>query len=338
MTKTVLVTGASGFVAAYVIQEFLKAGWAVKGTVRSKAKSAGLIERYPAGSKFELVEVQDIVTGEGLDAALEGVDAVAHTASPYALTVEDPMKDFIRPAVDGTLSVLKAAHAKGIKRVVVTSSFAAVTNFGLGGPFRDYTYTSADWNPTTLEQACEPGRIGAFVYSASKKLAEEAALNYGKETGLQVVTLNPPMIYGPPLQAIESKADVNTSSATIYALISGPADRAVPGNRLPLFVNVEDIALAHVRALEASDEVAGQRFILCGGAFTWEDAIEYLQTARPALATRLPKLPSPPEPKQQIAILDVTPAKKLLGMTFKEWKPTLLETIDALVEREKEWA
>ena len=193
----------------------------MRGTVRSKAKAAHLLERYPEGSKLTLVEVKsalasglgsadrvrrsqvkDIVTGEGLAEALEGCDAVAHTASPCwftapapqvweltssaladALTVSDPMKDFITPAVEGTLSVLRAAKTAGIKRIVVTSSFAAVTNLAKvnlgdlsgcrasltlqaqqGGPWRDYTYTAADWNPTTLEQACEPGKPGPFVY------------------------------------------------------------------------------------------------------------------------------------------------------------------------------
>lgn len=123
------------------------------------------------------------------------------------------MKDFITPAVEGTLSVLRAAkvsspcrlgrarfeltspqlrphqyQAAGIKRVVVTSSFAAVTNLEKGGPWRDYTYTAADWNPTTLEQAIEAGRPGPFVYSASKTLAEHAALDYGAENDLEVVT------------------------------------------------------------------------------------------------------------------------------------------------------
>merc|ERR1711939_173005 len=151
---TVLVTGASGFLASYVIDQFLQAGYLVKGTVRSKAKGESILTRYPDNKdKLELVEVPDIVEGTGLAEALKGVDVVAHVASPYALTVQDPLKDFIQPAVNGTLSVLKACKVAGINRVVVTSSFAAVTNFDLGGPWRDYTYTSDDWNPTTMEQA-----------------------------------------------------------------------------------------------------------------------------------------------------------------------------------------
>ncbi|GAA5865444.1 hypothetical protein JCM8547_001246 [Rhodosporidiobolus lusitaniae] len=340
MAKTVLVTGASGFVASYVVKAFLDAGWNVKGSVRNTQKAQHLFERYPEhADKLSLVEVKDIVTGEGLKEALQGVDAIAHTASPYALTYTHPIKDFIDPAVKGTLSVLKAAKEAGIKRVVVTSSFAAVTNLNAGGPWRDYTYTAADWNPATIEDVLKPGCPGPFVYSASKTLAERAAIDYAAENGLIVSTLCPPMVYGAPLQKVASKNDVNTSSAAIYSLITGPEDREVPWNRLPLFVNVQDLALAHVKALEISDDVAGQRFLLYGGSFTWEDAIAHLQTARPALASRLPKLPETfKDAGKLIAKLDITPAREVLGLkALKGWKETLEETIDALVEIEKQF-
>ncbi|KAK4704117.1 hypothetical protein P7C70_g2091, partial [Phenoliferia sp. Uapishka_3] len=437
MVKTVLVTGASGFLAAYCIDEFLKAGWTVRGTVRSAAKSQHILDRYPKGAKLALVEVPDIVTGEGLAEALNGVDAVAHTASPsvgrrsnegfhstssrwYSVSLEGGKG----ACSSGTLAALKLnrpnrerpPQAAGIKRVVVTSSFAAVTNFTLGalltlslstktdelssgGPFRDYTYTSKDWNPSTLENAVEPGRPGAFVYSASKTLAEHAALDYGKESGLQgepfpqiltvylkakllksrsrdlepshdlyvrpladrerIADLNQLPIDGPPLQAMHSKSDINTSSNAIYALISGPSEREVPGNRLPLFCNVTDVALAHVKgsfhlqiflsvdgvSCSAGVLSPGNRLasflIPSEGNLTLHQllqAIEYLATARPALASRLPQLPKEAAAPQKIATLDVSPAKELLGMSeFKGWKETLLETIDALVDKEKEW-
>ncbi|GAA6004356.1 hypothetical protein JCM10207_000683 [Rhodosporidiobolus poonsookiae] len=343
MAKTVLVTGASGFLASYVVKAFLDAGWKVKGSVRSTAKAQHLYERYPEHKdSLSLVEVKDIVTGEGLKEALEGVDAIAHTASPYALTYTDPIKDFIDPAVKGTLSVLKAAKEAGIKRVVITSSFAAVTNLAAGGPWRDYTYTAADWNPATIEEVLAPGCPGPFVYSASKTLAERAAHDYGKEHGLVVSAINPPMIYGAPLQGIASKSDVNTSSAAIYALIHGDEGRDVPWNRLPLFAHVEDVALAHVKALEVEDEekVKGQRFLIYGGSFTWEDATSFLASARPALASRLPSLPATPaeykDAGKPICKLDTSPAREVLGFgAFKDWQSTLLETVDALVEIEK---
>ncbi|KWU46663.1 NAD(P)-binding protein [Rhodotorula sp. JG-1b] len=347
MAKTVLVTGASGFLASYVVDAFLQAGWRVKGTVRNKSKADHIRSRYPShADQLDLVEVKDIVSGDGLKEAMQGVDAVAHTASPYALTYTDPIKDFIDPAVKGTLTVLQAAKDAGIRRVVITSSFAAVTNFNAGGPWRDYTYTAADWNPLTLEDCLKPGVAGPVVYSASKTLAERAAHNFAAAHQEMIIsTLNPPMIYGPPLQNVASREEVNTSSAAIYALINGEKGRDVPWNRLPLFVHVKDIALAHVRALEVEDEekVKSQRFLLYGGAFTWEQAVEHLAAVRPELKPRLPSLPASPEQYKDygkpLAKLDCTPAKEVLGI--KEtigWQQTLEETIDALVEIEKRFA
>lgn len=104
---------------------------------------------------------------------------------------------------------------------------------------------------------------GPVVYSASKTLAERAAHDFAAAhpRDLVISTLNPPMIYGPPLQSVASRDEVNTSSAAIYALVNGEPGRDVPWNRLPLFVHVKDIARAHVRALEVEDEakVKGQR-------------------------------------------------------------------------------
>lgn len=94
MTQTVLVTGASGFLASHCIASFLENGWNVKGTVRDLSKSQHLLSRFPT---LELVCVKDLVTGEGLLEALDGVNSICHTASPYQLTVTDPMKDFIEP-------------------------------------------------------------------------------------------------------------------------------------------------------------------------------------------------------------------------------------------------
>lgn len=145
--------------------------------------------------------------------------------------------------------------------------------------WRDYTYTAADWNPLTLEDCLVPGVAGPVVYSASKTLAEHAAHDFAAANPDMVIsTLNPPMIYGPPLQKVASRDEINTSSGAIYALIHGPEGREVPWNRLPLFVHVKDIGLAHLRVIEAEDEakIKNQRFLLYGGAFAWEDVSRHL--------------------------------------------------------------
>ncbi|GAA5908401.1 uncharacterized protein JCM6883_004379 [Sporobolomyces salmoneus] len=265
MSKTVLVTGVSGFLASYIVSDLLSHNYTVHGTVRSLSRSQdALLARYPPeqAERLKLFEVKDLVQGEGLEEAMRGCEGgVLHTASPYQLSVEDPKKDFIDPAVEGTLTVLKTALKLGIERVVITSSFAAVTNFEKGGPWRDYTYTSDDWNPTTLEQALSPGKPGAFVYSASKTLAERAAHDFAQSNpSLSVTALNPPMIYSPPLQSITSKEEINTSSNAIYALINGEKDREAPWNRLPLFCATDDVATAHRKCLEVEvEKVKGQR-------------------------------------------------------------------------------
>lgn len=80
-----------------------------------------------------------------------------------------PKTDLLDPAIEGTLNVLRQARAAGVNRIIITSSFAAVNNFKLGGIRRDHTYTEKDWNPATYEEAAEPSVQGAYAYSASKK-------------------------------------------------------------------------------------------------------------------------------------------------------------------------
>lgn len=197
----------------------------------------------------------------------------------------------IDPAVEGTLTALKAAkvsrqrslpthpsnHADrcavlqdaGVKRVVVTSSYAAALNLD-EGEFVDKTYTEKDWAPFTLESATAPGKDGGYIYSASKTLAEKAAWDYANQNGVQLATILPPMIYGPPLQPVPSKDKLNASSAAIYALIDGDKGRPVPPNIWIHNVAVEDAALAHVRAAEC-EGAAGHRFLVGGNTMLWED-------------------------------------------------------------------
>jgi nucleoside-diphosphate-sugar epimerase len=153
---------------------------------------------------------------------------VLHTASPYQLNVKDAEKDLLIPARDGTLNVLRyAAKVPSIRFFGITSSFAAVSDFSKGGPNRPgFTYTENDWNPNGWKEAVDFGGAGAFAYSASKKVAEEAAWEFKRsnpEVSFEIATFNPPMIYGKTLQPGVKKNNLNTSSATIYAVRgSGP--------------------------------------------------------------------------------------------------------------------
>lgn len=230
MTSTeaplVLVTGITGFLAAHVLDSLLAdpAGYRVRGTLRSKAsKGDELLNRLSPKdrARVELVEVKDTASSD-LSEALDGVSYVLHTASPYQLNVSDAVKDLLEPALEGTLNVLRyAAKQRSVKFIGITSSFAAVTDFKKGGPNRPgFVYTEADWNPAGWKEAVEFGGAGAFAYSASKKVADEAAWKFVEENKPQfgIATFNPPMIYGPTLQPGVKKSNLNTSSKTIYGV------------------------------------------------------------------------------------------------------------------------
>ncbi|KAJ6590852.1 putative flavonol reductase [Mycena sp. CBHHK59/15] len=239
------------------------------------------------------------------------------------------------PAIEGTLNVLRSAHKAGIKRVIITSSLAALLDPSKNGAWRDHMFTPADWNPATYEEASDGTRPGIWVYLASKKLAETAAFEYtAQHPEMQITTMNPPMIFGPPLQAVSTPEALNTSSQAIYQLISGQT-KEIPLDGLPLFVDVRDVATAHILALK-NDAMIGKRVLLSGGPYTSYDTVKIIAERRPELAARLPSLELVANPKgMPIAKVDTSIAEKGLGMSFMSYEKCLFDTIDSLLEMEK---
>jgi len=331
----VLITGATGYLAQHVVAATLDAGFRVRGTIRSQSSAKSLLEKFP--KNFETAVVADVASSD-LTATLAGVTYVLHTASPYTFNITNGEEELLKPAINGTLNVLRAAKKEGVRRVAITSSFAAIINAQEGGPWRDYEYTEADWNPSTYEEAAKPGVLPGVVYSASKKLAEKAAWEFAKENDLELISLNPPMIYGPALQDSATSAEsLNTSASMIYQLFSGKLT-AIPDDRLPLFADVRDVAKAHVLAL-TEPGAAGARVPLYGGAFTWAQAVDELRKTRPELRERLvPEGTGKPAPAE-IATLSTRVAAEKLGMKeFIGWKQSLNDTVDSLLDLEKKWA
>ena len=166
--STFVVTGANGFIAAHVVAQLLARGERVRATVRNPDKAAELayLRALPgADSRLELVKA-DLMSEGAFDDVVQGADFVLHMASPFVIDAKDPQKDLVDPAVSGTTSVLKScAKSPSVKRVVLTSSMAAITD----EPDSDHTLTEADWNTkSTLERN---------AYYLSKTLAERAALS-----------------------------------------------------------------------------------------------------------------------------------------------------------------
>lgn len=190
----VLITGANGYIAAQTVESFLRAGYSVRGTVRSKARAQSLISALApefGTDRLELVEVKDITVPGAFDEAIKGIDAVAHLASPVSMHLNDP-EDTMSVAVNGTLRVLEAAiKEKTIKSFVLMSSIVAVLHQTEG----DYIFTEKDWNTDAEEAWAKLGKDipQQYIYSASKVLSERAFWKFvqDEKPGFTVSTVNP---------------------------------------------------------------------------------------------------------------------------------------------------
>jgi nucleoside-diphosphate-sugar epimerase len=334
MTRSlILVTGASGFVATHVISVFLAAGYRVRGTVRSEAKAKSTAAIFPQyTSQLSFVIVPDISTPNAFDEAVKGVDGVIHTASPFVLNVKDNKTDLLDPAINGTLNILNAVHqyAPTVKRVVITSSFASILDLSKGNR-PGYTYTDADWNPATYDEALASSD-GAFVYCASKKLAEEAAWSFvrTKSPGFSLATICPPMVYGPAIQPVESLKSLNTSSEDIYRFMNGSTEK-VGLNGFWAYADVRDVAQAHLKAFEHKD---GGRFFVTGGNFTYKQVVATLNTVDGIDKTRVAK-DDPELVWPEVYKVDNSKSRRELGIEFKSIQESIRDTAEQLLRLEK---
>ncbi len=189
--ESVLVTGGSGFIGSHCILDLLRAGYRVRTTVRSPDREATVRELLGAESAGQLsFATADLTSDAGWGEAVSGCDFVLHVASPFPLGAPKHEDDLIVPAREGALRVLAAARDAQVKRVVMTSSFAAI---GYGGPIPDRPFTEEDWTDPDGED------VGA--YPKSKTLAERAAWDFvaAEGRGLELSVVNPVGVFGPVL-------------------------------------------------------------------------------------------------------------------------------------------
>jgi dihydroflavonol-4-reductase len=249
--ESVLVTGGSGFIGSYCILDLLRAGYRVRTTVRSPEREATVRALLGAESADALSFVTaDLMADAGWKDAVSGCDFVLHVASPFPLGPPKHEDDLIVPAREGALRVLAAARDVEVRRVVMTSSFAAI---GYGVAPRDVPFTEEDWS--------NPDGDGVSAYAKSKTLAERAAWDFiaGERSGLELAVVNPVGVFGPVLGP-----DFSTSIQLVKRLLDG----AMPGLPRVAFgiVDVRDVADLHVRAMTAP-AAAGERFLAVAGEF-----------------------------------------------------------------------
>lgn len=289
--ERVLVTGGSGFIAGHCIVEALAQGYQVRTTVRDPAREgelrAAVRRLVDPADRLEVVSA-DLEADTGWRAAASGFTFVLHVASPFPRVNPKDDADLVRPARDGALRVLTAARDAGVKRVVMTSSTAAVA-YGRGG--RTTPFTEADWSDQT-------NRSDSSAYERSKTIAERAAWDWTAREGgdLELVTICPGAVLGPVLGP-EHSASIDI----VGRLLDGSLPALVRFG-WPL-VDVRDVADLHLRAMTAP-EAAGQRY-LAASSFTWmSDLAKVLHEQAPALADRAPRRSLPNVAVRLSALID----------------------------------
>jgi len=324
---TVLITGGSGYIAAHVLNSFLSRGYKVRATVRSENSAESVRKTHAQyADKLSFAMVEDITTPGVFDEAVKGVDGVVHMASPFVMEgIKDNVKELLEPAVKGTTEILKAVqkYNPSVKRVVITSSFASIWN-GSKGTWPEHTYTEADWNPVTYEEAANPETNGAVAYCASKTFAERAAWDFVKENkpNFALATVCPPMVYGPAAHDPPSVKQLNTSSAEIYNLCNGSTTE-VPETAFYAFCDVRDVAEAHVKAYETANP---DRFFVTGGNYTYQQVCDIIRKDFPERRHLTPE-GSTGAPLPNVYKVDNSKARKELGMTFRDLETTIHDMV-----------
>ena len=288
--KLILITGISGFIAKHCAVEMLRAGYAVRGTVRDVAKAdkvRATLAKHCDVSKLEFVEA-DLLSDEGWDAAAKGVFGVLHVASPFVIETPKDPNDLIRPAVEGTMRVLKAAIGAGAKRFVQTSSVAAI--MAGHGHERTRPFTEDDW--TNLD--------GPHVsaYEKSKTLAERAARDYLAQSKAHIhyASVNPGFVLGPLLDS-----EYGASASVIQMFMRGKYP-GCPALSFPC-VDVRDVGKMHRLALETA-EPSGGRYVAVSESAWFVDMMRPIKAKLGVAAKKVPTFQLPNFVIRIIAIFD----------------------------------
>ncbi|KIW16858.1 hypothetical protein PV08_04048 [Exophiala spinifera] len=327
----VLLSGGSGFIAAHCVDILLQHGHDVVFTVRSDEKGQKILNNHPGtpASKLSYVIVKDIAQETAFDEAVKSdppFEAVLHTASPFHFNVTDVKKDLLDPAVIGTTGILKAVKksAPSVKRVVITSSFAAILNAANHAK----TYSEKNWNPITEEEAVQNPSNG---YRASKTFAEKAAWDFvaNEKPNFDVATINPPLVFGPVVHYLNSLDTINTSNERVRNMIQGKFKDGLPPSGVFLWVDVRDVALAHVKAMEVP-EAGGQRFFCTAGHMSNGEVASIIKKNFPAFADKLPADLSSDAPADVYGF-DNSQSKKVLGIEYRSLEDSIVDTVNSLL-------
>jgi nucleoside-diphosphate-sugar epimerase len=334
--STILVTGGSGFIGSHSILQLLAAGHQVRTTVRSLKREGDVRAMLKASGgepdgRLSFVAA-DLENDAGWPEAVAGCEYVLHVASPLPATVPKHEDELIVPAREGTLRVLRASREAGVKRVVLTSSFAAI---GYGQKPQETPFNETSWT--------DPSGDDVLPYVKSKTLAERAAWDFiaREGGGLELSVVNPVAVFGPVLGP-----DYSTSILLVQRLMDG----AMPGCPQLYFgvVDVRDVADLHIRAM-THPVAKGERFLAVAGDFV--SMLDMARVLKGRLGESAKRVPTRELPNWMVriaamrdpAVKQILPelgkiknatnekAKRMLGWAPRSNEESIVATAESLV-------
>lgn len=336
---TVLISGASGFIALHTVQKLIKKGYKVVGSVRSQEKGEYVKKASGKPDLFSYEIVKDITEEGAFDSFVKNhpeATVFLHTASPFFFNVTDIEKQLLLPAVNGTKNVLKSIkeYGKNIERVVVTSSYAAIAS-NKAAPNPENTYDESSWNDLTWEESLQNPLFG---YCGSKTFAEKAAWDFVKteKPNFVLSTVNPVYVFGPqPTNDFDTK-QLNTSSEIIngFLKLSGPDAKVDQHNGVA--VDVRDVAEAHLVAFE-KEEAKNERLFLVSDYFTSQTILDVLHSKFPKQTENVP-VGTPGSDKEDIKTkitrFNNDKTRKILGFQLITPEQTIADSAEQILKVE----
>ncbi|KAJ8122727.1 hypothetical protein O1611_g9772 [Lasiodiplodia mahajangana] len=300
-------------------------------TARSVEKGKRIVESVKP-RRVSYVVVDDIAKEGAFDQIFQSqapFDYVVHTASPYHMNVQDPVKDFLDPAIKGTTGIMKSIKKYGatVKRVVITSSSAAILN----PEKHEKVYDETFWAPTTLDNAMK--NPAKYAYGASKVLAEKAAWAFieDEKPNFDLAVINCTYTFGPIQRKLPNLEAMNTSNHRIRDMMQGKMRNGLEPT-MPVFtwVDVRDVALAHLRAMTVPS-AGGNRFYVVGGHFSNKQILDVIRDQFPSLASRLP-VDAVDDFPDDVYRFNNSKSREILGIKYIGFESSVIDTVMSILK------
>jgi nucleoside-diphosphate-sugar epimerase len=327
--KTICVTGASGFIASHCVSQLLAAGYTVHGTVRSLSnpKKVSHLTSLPfANQRLKLFEA-DLLKENSFDEAVEGCNAVLHTASPFIMDKSLTENDFCAPAIQGTLNVLNSMKKFEVKICILTSSTAAIYCYTDGGG-DDHIYTEADWSNVDKLRATKTW------YALSKTLAEREAHKFAKDNDIILKSCNPTYVLGPRLQPT-----INESTKGILNILNGTNKKIRFGSKC--ICDVRDVARAHVLAYQKvirdGPESVPDRIMIITECPTWTEIVAQVAVSVPTPLSEKVRIPTEVAKEGFAAHIPLKVkfecvSAQAIGLEFTPWTKTITDMVTSIAQ------